>query len=410
MKLFLKKVLIISPTPTHPANAGNRLHILGISTFLKSNDFDVHFLYLAYEDFDINQSKAFWGSKFYVIPREKLFQRGPLVKFYTDRIREKVIKVCRAIQNLLGFIDIEQFRYNAELDSYFPRGVKEDISELQNMHHFDIVVCEYARVSKAFTYFDDEVVKVLDTHDKFTDRYNLYLQSGLTPEWVSLQASQEKKALQRADLVIALTNSEREYFQNIGKRKTIRYFSIPTLEPLPPKKFEKKLLYFASGNAVNVRTLHSFEVEVFPKIIEEDKDVQLIVGGSICKEYIPKHANISLAGQFVEARDFYKLGDVVINPEVNGTGFKIKTLEAICFGIPVVCTPAGAAGLADFENDHLYIADAGYPFASAVVEICRNDALRKRLLLKSSAWLRDKKVRMEEMLLEQINQLVISKA
>ena len=40
-----KKILVISPTPTHPQNAGNRIRIYNLVSNLKELGHDVHFLY-----------------------------------------------------------------------------------------------------------------------------------------------------------------------------------------------------------------------------------------------------------------------------------------------------------------------------------------------------------------------------
>lgn len=45
----MKKVLIISDTPTHPTNTGNKMCILSYATLLQDMGYDVYFLYFTRE-------------------------------------------------------------------------------------------------------------------------------------------------------------------------------------------------------------------------------------------------------------------------------------------------------------------------------------------------------------------------
>ncbi len=44
-------------------------------------------------------------------------------------------------------------------------------------------------------------------------------------------------------------------------------------------------------------------------------------------------------------RDFYSQCSLIVNPCVTGTGLKIKTVEAMSFGLPVVTTGEGCSGI-----------------------------------------------------------------
>ena len=350
-------MLFISPTPTHPANAGNRVHIMELSKLLKKHGFDVSFLYLAFENFDQEKMVEYWGDRLHIINKDALVDKGPLVRFYFKRCLEKLRKLQRHLQLKVGIITKFQLKYNNEVDGYFPRNIKKNIRDLQASQHFDIVICEYAAMSKALTFFDDSVFKILDTHDGFTDRFNVYLKNNLTPDWFTFYRSQEGKALQRADLVIAVQDEEKKYFSGLTKSKVIRYCTVYEPKKMPPRLFEKKLLYFASNNLINNITLKKFESEIMPLIKSKHPDVQLLVGGSICNSYVPLTERTHLTGMVDDPSDFYSSGDIVINPEYSGTGYKIKTMEALCYGMPMVCTNVGAVGLTEPYNEHFLLAN-----------------------------------------------------
>jgi glycosyltransferase involved in cell wall biosynthesis len=383
----VKKVLFISPTPTHPSTAGNRVHIRSLSDFLISKGFNVHFLYLAYENYDEKAMKAFWGDRLHIIQRDYLLQTGPRLSYNYRRIYFKLRRIFRSFQKKAGIINAFQHQYNTEVDSHFPFYPNAFIKRLQQKEKFEVVICEYVFMSKALTLFDSRVLKVLDTHDRFTDRFKLYLESNMNPEWISLFRDQEKKSLNRADLLLAVQPKEKEYFEALSTRPVIQFNYIPENFPLPEKTFSKKLLYFASDNAVNHATLQFFIDSILSHILEKHPDVQLLVGGTICRALSKKHRAVILAGEYDKVYDFYASGDIFINPELKGTGYKIKTIEALAYGLPVVSTTAGAAGALDPTMDHLLIADDPLAFAGAVNRLIEEDGTRKSLSENAKKWI-----------------------
>jgi glycosyltransferase involved in cell wall biosynthesis len=66
-------------------------------------------------------------------------------------------------------------------------------------------------------------------------------------------------------------------------------------------------------------------------------------------------------------------------PILSGGGTRIKILEAMALGTPVVATSKGAEGLDVTPNQDILIADEPAEFASQVVRLLRDPDLRQRL-------------------------------
>jgi polysaccharide biosynthesis protein PslH len=387
MEAKVDKVLFISPTPTHPANAGNRTNILSLAVFLQSQGYELHYLYIAYENFDEQAMRFFFRDRLYIFPREKIVAKQTSPGYYAGRLYFKALRFIRWLQRKSGVITDNQYRYNSETDSHFPFALGPFIKQLQQSHRFRIVICEYAFISKALTFFDNNVFKVLDTHDRFTDRFAIYLQHKLSPAWISLYRDQEKKALRRANLVIAIQENEKDYFESLGKSSVVCFGYIPATEVLPERVFEKKLLYFASGNDLNQFTLTHFIETILPLVVQKHPDVKVLVGGSICRNFTGSHPNVTLLGEFEKLSSFYTSGDIAINPEMTGTGLKIKTLEALAFGMPVISTRAGASGALEPFMDHLLVADEPADFAACIDRLFTNAVLRKTTGSNGKKWI-----------------------
>jgi glycosyltransferase involved in cell wall biosynthesis len=92
-----------------------------------------------------------------------------------------------------------------------------------------------------------------------------------------------------------------------------------------------------------------------------------IVGRSPSREVIDladRHG-LELIADAPDLAEHYAESDAVIVPIRSGGGTRIKILEAMAFGRPVVSTSLGAEGLDIVDREHLLIADDAQSFARA---------------------------------------------
>jgi glycosyltransferase involved in cell wall biosynthesis len=82
-----------------------------------------------------------------------------------------------------------------------------------------------------------------------------------------------------------------------------------------------------------------------------------------------------------------------VAPLAEGGGIKIKILEAMARGIPVVTTAIGAEGIVDSAEDALTVANADATFAEATIQILaepeaaqRRAARARRIIENRFSW------------------------
>lgn len=76
----------------------------------------------------------------------------------------------------------------------------------------------------------------------------------------------------------------------------------------------------------------------------------------------------------------YAQADIVVVPIRYGGGTRIKILEALTLGRPIVSTTIGAEGLDLRHGEDLLIADTPYDFAQACIRIARDSAFTSEML------------------------------
>lgn len=125
----------------------------------------------------------------------------------------------------------------------------------------------------------------------------------------------------------------------------------------------------------NVDGLLYFLSDVFPKILKVDTSVKLnIVGRNPDSRLIEASEkftknNVVFHGFVDSIEDVFILGRVFIIPLRFGSGMKVKCLDALYAGIPVVTTSIGAEGI-DIEHDkHALICDDSEEFSTSVLDL-----------------------------------------
>lgn len=351
-----RKILIISPTPTHPQTAGNRTRVDALLTSLRQLGHDVYFCHIRDEPGDEGTMRRIWGDRFLSIPYRK--PRSPGLRWK------------RKIKSLFN----REARYLYTIDEWYDPAVDRYISKFYSEHHFDTVIVEYIFFSRALRLFGENVLKIIDTHDVFSNRHRRYLERGNEPRWYSTTPAEEARGLSRADVVLAIQDKEREYLAGLTPRKVITVGHVVALhEPAQDRLTAKRIAFVASENPINSDGIKYFITEVYPLIKDELPGVELVVAGSVCN-VVPDQPGVVKLGRVEDLLGVYASSSLVINPVLISTGLSIKNLEALGYSKPLVTTTAGAGGLRDGMETVFRVADSPADFAQAVVELLSDAA------------------------------------
>jgi glycosyltransferase involved in cell wall biosynthesis len=76
---------------------------------------------------------------------------------------------------------------------------------------------------------------------------------------------------------------------------------------------------------------------------------------------------------------YYKQAAISIVPLRAGGGTRLKILEAMALGRPVVTTRIGCEGLDVVDGEHLLVADNPQDFANCIIRLLKDKSLYKRI-------------------------------
>jgi glycosyltransferase involved in cell wall biosynthesis len=120
--------------------------------------------------------------------------------------------------------------------------------------------------------------------------------------------------------------------------------------------------------------------EVLPLLREEVPDVEVrLVGRSTRRVAALGGPNVRVIGEVEDLGAEYRNAAVVVAPVRVGSGTRVKIIEALAHGVPVVATPLGAAGLGVRDRVHCLLAQTPEELAAACRELLYDVDLGRRL-------------------------------
>lgn len=146
--------------------------------------------------------------------------------------------------------------------------------------------------------------------------------------------------------------------------------------------------------APNGEGLLWFYNKIWPAVQESFPKLKfLIVGSGTAPESLQALKNdaaILFTGTVEEVGIWYNKAAVAIVPLLTGSGTRLKILEAMGMGLPVVSTSKGAEGLAYTNGQDIIIADEEKDFAAAIISLLTNKQLRVAMQQAARNWVEKK--------------------
>lgn len=330
------RVLIVSPVAFIPDSQRSRRRVHQMVNMMKEFGFEVHFLFVRRDDQHDGDALAMalrLDGKFTELADLKRASMS-MPWYFQARVASKlgVYRFC-----------------NIHVDAWYFDEIGRAVRDEVKKKHIDIVIIEYPFYSKAL----DEllgVVKVIDMHDVFTDRYKEFLRNGKKPfPWYSVTRTDEQKAINRADLVLAIQEGDAEIFRAYGHPAVLALSYAPksVLRVRSSRSAKLRMCFVGTGNFFNIRTLEHYLQHIHPVLLASGITYEFVVIGAVCEPFRSMRLDgaIRLLGKVDDMEAELQQCDALVNSLSSGTGLPIKVLDALASGLHVLATDAGARGV-----------------------------------------------------------------
>lgn len=193
----------------------------------------------------------------------------------------------------------------------------------------------------------------------------------------------EKYFWRKADQLVAVSEEDKLMMQKLISDINVdiipngvdsKYYS----EKKTKKKLPPRVLYGVTNFEwlQNVEAVNILIREIWP-IIKRNfpKAILWIVGRKIPKDLISlsqSRKDIEITESIPDSRDAYLGASVMLTPIRGSGGTRLKILEAMAAGLPVVSTSVGVAGLGVVNGKHALVSDDTKDLAKLTVELLKD--------------------------------------
>lgn len=367
------RVLLLTNKYPYPGRDGSSIAILNMIRGLLSQDMEVHL-------FALNASRV------YVHPTQ----------FSFDEPGELYIKSMRVNTEftLWGILKSLFTRQSYHVSRFYSRKFEERLIQILKDYPFDVVQLEGVFMGvylPAIRRYSPKSIVSLRAHNVEYKIWNRWLEhnKGIKHYYVKLQARRlqkfEESICRQVDCILPISEVDSRDFTLMTKEPKKVYTIHFGLKPGSMRQFsnfkygKKKIVYLASFDWLpNRQGLDWFLKEVWPLVKALVSDAEFHVAGrGLPPRYLHyRGERLKFYGEINSPLEFLLGGKITVIPLLSGSGVRIKLLEALALGIPVISTGIGAEGVNVVNGEHLLIADNPREFAHAIALLLDDEVLR----------------------------------
>jgi polysaccharide biosynthesis protein PslH len=131
----------------------------------------------------------------------------------------------------------------------------------------------------------------------------------------------------------------------------------------------------------NQQGIRWFLTNVLPLVLRAHPRAKLVVAGAAPPQWLRDMSSdiVEVTGSVRDMRPYLERASVVVAPLWHGGGTRVKILEAMATGRPVVSTAIGCEGLGAIHDDSILIANDPAQYAEHVVRLFNDTEMARRI-------------------------------
>lgn len=228
------------------------------------------------------------------------------------------------------------------------------------------------------------VLRSVNVEHEIWDRLAANARGPFLRPWLRLLASRlrtyEVGTMDSVDAILPVTAEDAETYRRLGARVPLHVTPVgmdPREWPDRSGRGDPETLVFLGSLdwRPNLEAVRWFVGEVWPRVKAESPRARFRIAGSNPARELAGKAlpdGVELLGRVADAREFLASGSAMVVPLLSGGGVRVKILEAMALGVPVVSTRLGATGIAAQDGRQILLADDAASLASACTRLLRD--------------------------------------
>jgi sugar transferase (PEP-CTERM/EpsH1 system associated) len=311
--------------------------------------------------------------------------------------RDSAYTLAKVVRGLLGKTPLPVLNYTTS-------PMKRALAHLLSRQGFDIIQFESVHLMSYLAIVREASVRaarkrpvvVCDWHNveselmqRYSQREPGRLRRAYASRTARLMSEFEKRALRDFDAHIAVSQRDADRLRAINPDARIfviengvdtDFYSGPHAND---ESLARRIVFVGSMDYhANIDAAVNFAREVWPQLRERRPElIFTIVGKDPAPEVrgLAQIPGVEVTGTVDDVRPFYREASVAVVPLKVGGGSRLKILEAMAAGVPVVSTTLGAEGLEVLHDENILIADTSEQLVQAITSVVENKTRRDQL-------------------------------
>jgi len=284
-----------------------------------------------------------------------------------------------------SFIVSRDFR--REMRDAFRRSVDEFAPDVVHIDHLQMA--QFVDFSSAYkTVLDNHNVESMIIKRIAETSSSRVMRSYARLEWPKL-LKYETEVCRKCDLVLTVSEEDKATLQQLEPSiSNVR--SVPIGIDTDPGRMVTRdpkshdILFLGTMHwPPNIDCVLYFHRDILPLVREAIPDCTFTIAGQRPAPSVAALAHdpaVRVTGYVTDTKVPAAKCGVFVVPLRSGSGVRVKILDALAMGLPVVSTSIGAEGLDVKHGEHLLIADTPQDFARAVADVLSDPALAEKLV------------------------------
>ena len=288
--------------------------------------------------------------------------------------------------------------------NYTTKEMKQALAALLNEQEFDLVQVESIHLMNYLPTIRAALkppLVVCDWHNvesevmrQYSERAKSFARRAYANKTARLMDEAEKRALDQFDAHIVVSEQDAERLSQINSSAQVfviengvdaAYYATEQ-NGLGTKR---RIVFVGSMDYhANIDAVINFAHNVWPIVHGKKPELLFTIVGrdpSPAVRELSSIAGIEVTGSVKDVRPYYREAIAAVVPLRVGGGSRLKILEAMAAGIPVVSTTLGAEGLKVMPAENILLADDDRDLAGKITKILEDETLRSRIVAAARA-------------------------
>lgn len=394
------KLLILTPYVPYPINSGGNLYFFGLVDRIRKHvDVSLILIVRHSQMKDVERLQKIWDNVTFHLFYNDTIADTPLPTKYKwmDSVSKSFERKVNRKRSSLSSDLVKKLSVASYNNSVFYKPLSsayiEFVDSVIKSHSFDLVQVDFFELIDVVDILPVELKKLFIHHElRFVRNeceFNLFANPTASDRYMlNYSKVYELGHLMKYDGVASLTDVDKCKLESEGIPSSQIYVSpaivdVQTSGISDEYEFNNKIVYLGgSDHFPNYDAVDWFLSNCWSKIHEDNPFLEFHVIGSwktkLARQYESIHPGVKFRG-FVDDLRVELANAIMIVPLRIGSGVRMKILEAISLGCPIISTRIGAEGVGLIANQDVLYGDTPIELVEAIEQLSSNNSLCRQI-------------------------------